>query len=226
MCFSATASFAAAAGLGAVGVLTIREAKSASQLPLAAMPLLFGVQQAVEGVVWLSSGSPWLQTGAAFVYIMFSHVLWPFYVPLAVGALEPPGRRKSALRVLLIFGVALSSWLAAYVVRGPITASLATGCVIYDMTLPPIPYGLAAYVFATCFPCLISSHKFIRVLGWAAMGALSLALWAYQEAFYSTWCFFSAILSAIIYAHLRQDLRLWPVAASLKARVARLTDRS
>lgn len=213
MCFSATASLVAASGLGAAGAITLREAKSRPHLPLAAMPLLFGAQQAVEGVVWLTSAMPRLQGAAAFVYVLFSHVLWPFYVPLAVGALEPPGRRKTVLKGFLMFGIALSLWLAAYIVRGPVTASLATGCVVYRMVLPPIPYGLAAYVFVTCFSCLISSHKFIRVLGLALIGALALSLWAYQEAFYSVWCFFSAILSFIIYAHLRQGRGLWPLPA-------------
>jgi len=222
MCFSATASFAAAAGLGAMGAATLREAKTRSRMPLAAMPLLFGAQQAIEGVVWVSSGMPRLQMAAAFVYVLFSHVLWPFYVPLAVGALEPPGRRKTALKGFLIAGTALSLWLAAYVVRGPVTASLATDCVVYRMVLPPIPYGLAAYVFVTVFACLMSSHKFVRVLGLAMMGALAISLWSYQEAFYSVWCFFAAILSAIIYVQLRQG-RWWPAVV---AKVRSATERA
>jgi len=220
MCFSATASFAAAAGLGAMGAVTLREAKTKSRIPLAAMPLLFGIQQAVEGVVWISARVPWLQTTAAFVYVLFSHVLWPFCVPFAVGAIEPPGRRKTVLKGFLLCGVALSLWLAAYIVRGPVMASLTTGCVVYQMILPPIPYGLAAYVFVTCFSCLISSHKFIRVLGLAMLGALAIALWAYQQAFYSVWCFFAAILSIIIYAHLRQGRGLWPLPVQKKLKAS------
>ncbi len=214
MCFSATASFAAAAGLGAMGVVTLREAKSGSRKPLAALPLLFGIQQAVEGVVWISGRNPLLQSTAAFVYVMFSHVLWPFYVPLAVGLVEPKGRRRTVLKGFLVFGVALSFWLATYIISGPVTVSLACCGAVYGMVLPPIPYGLAAYVFVTCFSCFISSHKFIRVLGLAMLGALAIALWAYQEAFYSVWCFFAAILSAIVYAHLRQGKGLWPVKAA------------
>lgn len=208
MCFSATASLTAAFGLGAMGAVTLREARTWDRIPLAAMPLLFGLQQAVEGVVWLSFGLPWLHSAAAFVYVMFSHVLWPFYVPLAVGALESPGRRKTALRIFLLMGIALSLWLLTYVLRGPVTASCDTGSVVYQMTLPPIPYGLAVYVLVTCCSCLISSHKFIRVLGLALVGALAISLWAYLAAFYSVWCFFSALLSAIIYVHLRHGERL------------------
>ena len=210
MCFSATASFTAAAGLSTIGVITLREAKTRSQLPLAVMPLLFGIQQAVEGVVWISSGTPWLQAAASFTYLLFSHMLWPFYVPFAVGAIEPPGRRKTVLKGFFLVGVALSLWIASYIFSGPVTATLGACCVVYQNNLPPIPYVLAAYVFVTCFSCLISSHKYIRVLGFALMGALAISLWYYRLGFYSVWCFFSAILSGIIYAHLREGRGLVP----------------
>lgn len=203
MCFSATASFTAAAGLGAMGAVTLREAKTRSRVPIAALPLFFGLQQAVEGVIWLSAGVPWLHSAAAFAYVLFSHVLWPTYIPLAVGALEPPGRRRAALRVFLVIGVAISVWLFSYIIRGPVVAACGASGIIYTMTLPPIPYGLAAYVLVTVVSCLISSHKFIRVFGIASIGALAISLWAYLEAFYSVWCFFAAILSAIVYVHLR-----------------------
>lgn len=217
MCFSATASFVAAGGLGAAGAVTLREAKQRSQIPLAALPLLFALQQAVEGVVWVSKGLPWLHSSAVFAYVMFSHVLWPTYVPLAVMAVEPQGRRRSVLKGFLVFGVALSAWLYSHIVTGPITATHTAGGIVYDMVLPDIPYGLAAYVFVTCVACFVSSHKFVRVFGLALTGALAIALWAYQEAFYSVWCFFAAILSFIIYAHFRQGMRLWPLPVAAKA---------
>lgn len=213
MCFSATASFVAGGALSAAGAVTLREAKTKSRIPLAAMPLLFGMQQALEGVVWVSVNVPWLHTSAAYAYVMFSHVLWPTYLPLAVMAEEPRGRRKSVLKGFLVFGVALSAWLYSHIAAGPVTATHTATGIVYGMLLPDIPYGLAAYVFVTCFACFVSSHKFIRVFGIALTGALAIALWAYQESFYSVWCFFAAILSMIIYAHLRQGLRLWPLPA-------------
>lgn len=203
MCFSATASFLAGGALGAAGGITLREAKTRERAPLAAVPLLFGLQQAVEGVVWVSSEMPRLQAAAAFVYVMFSHVLWPFYFPLAVMAIEPPGRRKGVLKGFLVFGIAVSLWLLSYIVREPVGATLTEFGVIYAVNAPDIPYGLAAYVFVTCFACFISSHKYVRVFGLALVGGLAITLWAYQQAFYSVWCFFAAILSMIIYVHLR-----------------------
>jgi hypothetical protein len=57
MCFSATASFTAGAVLLGVGALTLRSALTSRQrhvLPFAAIPLLFAIQQLIEGVIWLT----------------------------------------------------------------------------------------------------------------------------------------------------------------------------
>lgn len=205
MCFSATASFIAGGALGAAGGATLREAKTRSRIPLAAMPLLFGIQQTVEGVVWISAAIPGLQSAAAFAYVLFSHVLWPSYLPFSVMMLEPPGRRRSILKGFLIFGIAVSFWLLSHILSGPVSATLTAHGIIYHLNESDIPYGLAFYVFVTCFTCFFSSHKFIRVFGIALLGSLMIALSAYQETFYSVWCFFAAVLSFIIYVHLRQE---------------------
>jgi hypothetical protein len=56
MCFSADVSFAAAATTGLIGAVTIRKAPKLSEWPLAAIPLVFGAQQAIEGCLWLALG--------------------------------------------------------------------------------------------------------------------------------------------------------------------------
>ena len=58
MCFSASASFAGAAILAPVGIYTLKAAwrKDRGYLGLAAFPLLFGVQQGLEGGLWLAIG--------------------------------------------------------------------------------------------------------------------------------------------------------------------------
>src|SRR5690606_11606210 len=102
MCFSATASFVAGGSLAAIGVATVTKAERRSELPFATIPLLFGIQQIVEGVIWLTfhNDAPLLQHTMTDVYAVFSHVLWPIYVPFAIRFLEiVPWRR----RVLLAF---------------------------------------------------------------------------------------------------------------------------
>lgn len=218
MCFSATASFVAAASLGMAGAVTLGESKNKAWTPLAAMPLLFAAQQFVEGVVWATPHHPVLNSIAATSYVMYSHVLWPTYVPFAVMAAEPAGRRRSIIGGFLVLGVSISIWLLWHIAQGPVYVTTAQNCLVYNTSVPPIPYGLAAYVFAACFSCFFSSHKYVRVFGLALLTSLGLSLWSYRQAFYSVWCFFAAILSLIIYAHLRQG-RLVPTMQELKSRV-------
>ena len=92
MCFSATASFVAGARLSVVGVATIRTAERPSELPFASIPLLFGIQQLVEGIIWLTfrEEAPALKQSMTYVYSFFSHVLWPIYCMLL--RLESPIR--------------------------------------------------------------------------------------------------------------------------------------
>ena len=53
MCFSATASFAAAGVLGTIGVATLRHVREPRSLLFASVPMLFAVHQFAEGMVWL-----------------------------------------------------------------------------------------------------------------------------------------------------------------------------
>ena len=57
MCLSATTSFSAAALLLGIGTLTLRSALAAHQpraLLFASIPILFAIQQLIEGVIWLT----------------------------------------------------------------------------------------------------------------------------------------------------------------------------
>lgn len=92
MCFSA-ASFTAGALLLGAGILAVKSARGPRELPLAAIPLLFSIQQLIEGVVWLTFRyeAPLLNAVMTHAYSFFSHVLWPVYVPVAVLLIEPTG---------------------------------------------------------------------------------------------------------------------------------------
>lgn len=207
MCFSATASFVAGGALSAAGVETLRHAKTKKRVPLAAIPLFFGIQQLVEGVVWSSFGIPWLNTLATHLFVFFSHVFWPSYIPLAILLIEKERGRRLMLKVLLLIGLATSLNLLFHslLISTPI-ACITGGSIVYETLLPIIPLGLGFYVLATVVACLVSSHKYIRVFGIALLGSFIIAYWSYHKAFYSVWCFFAAILSFIIYVHLRTDI--------------------
>jgi len=102
MCFSASASFIAGASLSAIGVAALKQTKTKSERPLAMIPLLFGIQQLTEGVIWLTfrHHAPLLKEAMTFVYSAFSHAFWPIYIPFAIGVLEAVRWRKRTLFVL------------------------------------------------------------------------------------------------------------------------------
>ncbi len=208
MCFSPTASFIAGGALGIAGIHALKRARKPSERPFAAIPLLFGVQQVIEGFVWLTFGQPFPHGAATYAYVLFSHVLWPAYLPSAVWALEPDRRRKKWIVPFALIGCVVGATLLAYVVRGPVTSSVIGHCIAYEVPLPSVPAGLWAYVLATVGTCFVSSRTFVRAFGIALLGALCAAYWSYREAFYSVWCFFAAALSFIVIVQLRQESKL------------------
>lgn len=218
MCFSATASFAAGGALSAAGIAVLRRARTRERIPIASIPLLFGIQQLVEGVVWSTfNGHPTLHLAATVLFTLFSHVLWPFYIPMAVFLNEPAPTRKKVLKGFVIFGVSISIYMLYYIATGPVLSQIVQNCIYYS-----IPYSdsfllLVAYVVATCVSCFISSHKYIRTFGLAVFGGLIISLWYYVYAFYSVWCYFAAILSLIIYVHLGPRKQLQQMADKVKA---------
>jgi hypothetical protein len=206
MCFSATASFAAGAGLLGMGTLTLRSAQATHDrrdLPLGAVPLLFALQQLIEGVVWLtlSTDAPLLNSVMTYAYSIFSHVLWPVYVPLAVWLVEPPGHRRHLLLGFALGGAAVSAYLLYILLVYPVV-SRATGQHIEYVS----PHFFAAatmtlYLLSTTASPLLSSHRWVKAFGALALVAFGAAYYFYAQWFISVWCLFAALLSAVIYLH-------------------------
>lgn len=199
MCFSATASFIAGGALGVVGVLTLAQVKNKAELPLAGIPLLFGVQQIAEGAVWLSFGNHALNTFATYAYSMFSHVLWPILIPFSLLLLETDPFRKKILRLFSCMGLAVGLYLLYSITKDSVTARIVNSSIAYDSPHLYFPLVLTFYVLATCVSSFISSYKIIRIFGIIALISLFIAGWFFAETFISVWCFFAAVLSGLVY---------------------------
>lgn len=205
MCFSATASFVAGGALSAVGSVMVARAKTKKELPLASIPLLFGIQQLIEGVVWLSFGTPALGTATTYAYALFSHVLWPIFVPFAVLAIETDPARKKMLRLTFLAGASVGLYFLHSILTDPLTAHIVHDSIAYRSPhLYPFT-TIVLYLVATCGSCLVSSHKIINIFGVVLALSFALAAWFFIETFFSVWCFFAAILSAILYWHFRSE---------------------
>lgn len=211
MCFSASASFIAGASLLAVGAVTVRKAQHKAELPFAVIPILFGVQQLIEGVIWLTFRLDALMLNPAmtFAYSLFSHVLWPLYVPFAVLLLEPVRWRRKALLAFLAAGAATGLYLLVAMFRFPIVSSAAGGHIEYASPHFFIVPVMAGYLAGTAISILFSSHRVVRVFGIAVVLSFIAAYAVYAKWFISVWCFFAGVLSVIVLLYFTNRISPW-----------------
>jgi len=172
-------------------------------LPFAAIPLLFAIQQLSEGVIWLtfSHEAPLLNTVMTHVYSFFSHVLWPAYVPVAVLLIEPPGRRRQALVVFSAAGIAVGAYLLYFLVAFPIVSRPIGQHIEYVSPHFFAAVAMTLYLMSTTVSLLLSTHRTVKVYGVLALLSFGLAYWFYTTWFISVWCFFAALLSAVVFLH-------------------------
>lgn len=204
MCFSATASLIVGSGLAGLGALTLRKVKRRSELAFAAIPLLFGVQQLIEGAIWLSLQYDWasIRSVATYAFSIFSHVLWPVYVPLAVTLMEHHAWRRKALWIFSLVGAVAGTHLMILIATQSLSV-VAGEHIIYVSAGHYTWPMMQLYVTATCLAPLFSSYRPVRLFGAVALVLFLISLWFYTAAFFSVWCFFAAILSSIIYVFFR-----------------------
>ncbi len=209
MCFSATASFTLFGALVPAGIFTMAKTGrgNAAWLPFAAFPLAFGVQQGIEGAVWLGvdSGNQALIDSAGRGFLFFSHFFWLAWVPFAVLRIEPDPARRRILVVLVATGVlfGLSIFLPSFLVRDWLAVEQVNLSLDYRTTLIYDGYVnrlvlqlvYAAIVVSALF---LSSDSRIRVFGGLVAVSLAGTYVFFAYAFISVWCFFAAILSIYV----------------------------
>lgn len=215
MCFSATASFVTAGVTGAIGMVALTRVTEPRQVPLAATPLLFALQQGTEGFLWLHlplapGGS--IATGLTFLFLFFAQVFWPAYAPFAVLLTEPDERRRRVMHLCLAAGVGVGAYLLWWLLTRPYGAVVLDGHIVYQ-TVYEHPLAVAlAYLAATALPLILSSQRTVVVLGAIILVGSAVAYVFYWESFVSVWCFFAAAASVVILCHFewsrRQRLRM------------------
>jgi hypothetical protein len=203
MCFSAEVSFAAGVGLLGIGAATLRATPRRAMLPFAAIPLLFGVQQLIEGVLWRRlATAPWGKSdtlvGEAFLF--FALFLWPFWMAFAAWSMEThPGRRR-LLAPMIACGLAVGLYLMGCAVFRPEYACIAQQHIYYGVQIDPAakrPINVA-YVLSIAAPLVVSSVRGTTLFGVLGIGAATLAAVFFRVGYASVWCFFAAALSVLV----------------------------
>lgn len=209
MCFSAEASAAAAVVLLPVGSYCLATAwrKDRAYLPLAAVPVLFGLQQVCEACVWLAlgRGDPAAARVPAAAFLFFALAAWPVWSPLAAAAIEPRGWKRWALFVLAAGGgaFAVASYLPVLADGRALAPAVVGHSIRYDLSASAVGSDrwwawTVLYLTATCAPPLTSRDRRLWPLGVAVVLAAAVTYVAFAYAFASVWCFFAAVLSVYV----------------------------
>ncbi len=209
MCFSATASFVAGTALSTVGVATIKMSSTKRELPFAAVPLFFGVQQLIEGMIWLSfrGESLFSNQPLTVLYSFFSHVFWPIYVPFAIWLLEKNPVRRRLLMAIQVAGLTTGIYLLYSLIQFSITSNILGKHIVYDTPHFYIVPVMFLYLLSTCASGMLSSNKMIQIFGALSLVTFIAAYIIHAATFISVWCFFAAVISLIVYFYFRQNSR-------------------
>lgn len=203
MCFSAEASFTAAAILIPAGALSLVRAYKADRryLPIASLPVLFGLQQALEGAVWTANGSASWVEHFSLAYMFFSWMAWPVMVPSSVYFLESD-RRKPLYLMLAVLGGMLGAmqyfpyfahegWLTTHFLPRAIAYE---GKELFDYIIGR-PWAYVIYVTVVVGSLLLSSNTNVRIFGLLVAAVLVVTYLFFSYAYISVFCFGGAIMS-------------------------------
>src|SRR3990170_8849694 len=208
MCFSAEASYTAAALLLPAGALASQRAYQANRkyLAIAALPLLFGFQQLFEGLVWTGNAlsSDTMVQRYSLAYMFFSWLAWPVWVPLSTYFLEPCRRRYIYLIFAVVGGMlgamqyfpyfAHEGWLVTKFFPHAISYQ---GAVLFDLIMRR-EITNAIYLFVIIAPLLTSSDRRAQIFGILISAVATVTYLFFQFAYISVFCFGGALMSLYI----------------------------
>lgn len=204
MCFSAGASFAGSIILSTIGVATLGKVRKPAQRLFALIPLLFGFQQLVEGILWLTLRSnkyDYLQNIAIYTFLITALVIWPTMIPLSMWFIEEVKRRKTILIVLILIGGTLTLFYGYCLIFYNVSARIQDFHIQYIDTFPVIPVRIAfvLYFIATIAPLFVSSVKRMWLFGVLITISCVITGIFFAQYLTSVWCFFAALISVVIY---------------------------
>ena len=219
MCFSASASFTAGAFLiptGAYCIYSSVELKRYHYIMLAFVPLFFGVQQLIEGGVWLSMAANAERATHYFSvgFLFFSNFFWPFWIPLSAYFIA---RNKKCSRawIKLLFAIigtilGLCAFIPSLIDPNSVQTQMCARSIQYSAhTFLNAILGTSIpkyiYIAVIIIPLWISRDWAIKLFGTLILVSVIVTYLFYSYAFNSVWCFFSAVISIYVVYLIRRE---------------------
>lgn len=205
MCFSEPVSFATGGVLIIGGAFATFKAWRSNKryLPFALMPAMAGVQQVLEGHVWMgvNGGDATMVWWAALGFMFFSWFMWPAWIPFSVYALEPAeSRRKRLFFALALAGAGLGLVLFVPHLLNPdwINVSVNKQSLAYEDTmfldyLVPRPVTYGVYLSLIVLPPLLSTYLHVRLFGLTLIVTVALVYLFLSYAYISFFCLLAGV---------------------------------
>jgi hypothetical protein len=207
MCFAPEADAVVGGIVLAIGLDALRNVRTPRQIPLASLPLLFGLHQLTEAFVWWGLQghvSESVERIAVWIWLLFAFVALPALLPIAVALVERSRGRRQVIHAFAGLGLVVAIALALAISRGPISAQIQGRCISYEVgALGNGREWTLLYVIAACGALLASSHRELAALGGLNLVVTPALMWLTVSGFVSLWCFWAAIASLVIAHHLR-----------------------
>jgi hypothetical protein len=203
MCFSAEMSFGASAVILVIGVISNYKARTFPQHIFALIPLFFSIQQFVEGLLWLALAIPeydsWRPLLTNF-YLSFAWIIWPAFIPFAMGLLEANPFRRKIFHWFTAVGLFVSASFIYILLFHHARAFINEYHIDYTFDyIPSHPLIFTIlYLISSVISLLLSSTRKMWIFGF-----VNLASYLFTKIFFhghvvSIWCFFGAISSFIV----------------------------
>jgi hypothetical protein len=223
MCFSPEASFTAAALLLPAGVISTYRAYQTDRryVAICALPFLFGIQQLLEGLVWVAGAHADQDSiqRLSLAYMFFSWLAWPIWVPFSTYFLES-SRRAWIYLVFAISGGMLGAvqyfpyfahndWLVTKFLEHAISYE---GIELFDFIVGrETTYIIYALIIIA--PLLLSSDRDVKIFGVLVTIVLATTYALFRYAYISVFCFGGALMSLyLVYMIFKKDRRRTVIA--------------
>jgi hypothetical protein len=204
MCFSPTASFIGGAVISSIGIATVLKVHKPSQVLFASIPLFFGFQQIVEGLVWLALQNPGhegLEVVSTHIFLVMAQVIWPVMIPVSIMHMEKSPKKRKILSLFLAVGIILACYYSYCLITFKVHPMIKGFHIQYDTEFPE-SLAMVAFVFyiaATLPPLFISSIRRMYLFGLLMTFSCLVTGIFYTQYLTSVWCFFAALISGVIF---------------------------
>lgn len=206
MCFSQPASLTLGSILLTAGICSTVKAYKADKryLLLAIAPIIFGIQQIIEGFIWgaLDRTDTLSAQCLGYFYLFFAYYFWTGYSPITIYFIEPNLFRKKLLKIMMMTGQLIGAVIYLPILFHIVTlnVSILKHSIYYDSYQSDqlIWFYSFLYMFNLIVPMLISSWWRIKIFGLLVFLSILFSYCFYYYAFTSVWCFFGAGLSVYI----------------------------